>query len=289
MSAQRKSMRRSRLLHGRYAIGMALIVATVLFSPVGATASPLLPPHNPPSNIEPNPANGVGCSQDAFEVDNSPDCVASALAAIDSARAKEGVTPLSMNLKVFESLSQADQLFAIFNLERIDRGLDPIEYTTVQLDASAQTAAQADEDPSAPSTLTGGIPWSEWTGVWAGPEENVLWTDYVWMYDDGWGGSVVNTTNLVCTSAASGACWDHRDAILLANPESGCYLAAGTSVVANRTQTGAPYPGLSYVGLIIESCGAVPADVNLSWKTLETQLAGSGELEISNQSAFPGA
>lgn len=232
---------------------------------------------DPPSNIAPNPAYGAGCLASPRLADTSPTCVASAVAAIDNARASEAVPPLPLNLSAFESLTPASQVFAITNVERIDRGLQPIEYLTTQLNAIALTAARADSDPYwSELTLLGGIPVSGWAGISAVSASNALWADYAWMYDDGWGGSVAKTSNPDCTFAAAPSCWGHRQAVLFSNPLPGCYLAAGTSV-ANTTV------GLSYVDLIVDACGAAPSDATVSWKTLDAKLTASTKLEISNQ------
>ena len=41
--------------------------------------------------------------------------------------------------------------------------------------------------------------------------------DYVWMYDDGWGGAG-NTSNIVCTSSGAAGCWAHREELLGYDP-----------------------------------------------------------------------
>ena len=41
-----------------------------------------------------------------------------------------------------------------------------------------------------------------------------LEADYVWMYEDGWGGNTSLTPNLACTFAGALGCWGHRDQLL---------------------------------------------------------------------------
>ena len=43
---------------------------------------------------------------------------------------------------------------------------------------------------------------------------STLEADYVWMYEDGWGGSVTSTPNLACTYDGALGCWGHRDQLL---------------------------------------------------------------------------
>ena len=52
----------------------------------------------------------------------------------------------------------------------------------------------------------GRAPWR-----WATPR---LEADYMWMYEDGWGGSSSSTPNLACTFAGALGCWGHRDQLL---------------------------------------------------------------------------
>ena len=56
------------------------------------------------------------------------------------------------------NLPLPEQVFAVVNAERIDRGLPPIEDMTAQLDAYAQSGADSGSDPTFPSTVTGGAP-----------------------------------------------------------------------------------------------------------------------------------
>ena len=56
----------------------------------------------------------------------------------------------------------------MLNDERIDRGLAPIAYMTAQLNAYAQAGANANTDPSFPSTLSGGAALSGGGAIWGG-------------------------------------------------------------------------------------------------------------------------
>ena len=53
-------------------------------------------------------------------------------------------------------------------------------------------------------------------GTWASGM-TTLGSDFIWMYADGWGGSLANTPNTACTSPRASGCWAHRDALLGSN------------------------------------------------------------------------
>lgn len=232
------------------------------------------PTNNPPSNEPPNPS-GENCSGEQVSAapDNSIGCTADALATIDNARASEGVSPLSFDLASFEAMAPAEQLFVIANLERVDRGLQPIAYLTTQLDQYAQTGAQNSTDPSFPSTLTGGAKLKTGASNFAQGAANALIANDLWMYDDGPGGP-----NAACTSSNSSGCWAHRDGILLANPTWSCFLAMGAATVA-----AGPGLGLSWTEVFIDACGQAPTDQVLTWVDAEKALTGTGQFEVSTQ------
>ena len=107
------------------------------------------------------------------------------------------------------------------NLERVDRGLTPINGLASSLDALAQTGAQNDDDPSFPSNIeAGGSNWAE---------GNPLVAYQLWMYEDGWNGA--NTINEACTSPTASGCWGHRDNILGTYP-SPTLMGAGFSTTS---------------------------------------------------------
>jgi hypothetical protein len=234
----------------------------------------IVPPMDPPSNEPPNPQGGESCNDDATDPltpDNSVSCTENVLAAIDNARASEGVSPMSFDLAAFEAMTPSEQLFVVANLERVDRDLQPIPYLTSQLDGYAQTGADNNEDPGDPASLTSGAYVSSYGSIWAGNFPNVLWADYVWMYDDGPGGP-----NEDCTTSYTAGCWGHRNNILWPNPDEGCFLAMGaaTSVVED---------GLSYAALVVDACGAEPTDQVFTWPEAVSALSGNGHLAVATQ------
>ena len=145
----------------------------------------------------------------------------------DKARAGEGLGALVLPSN-YLSLSVPEQLFVVANLERTARGLPAMVGMTASLDANAQQAAVAEENPSdAPS-------------VWAGGNATALSAVFAWMYDDGWGGSQQPTLNGDCTGPTAPGCWGHRDNILLVDQpdgesfdEQGVYAGAGYASSAN--------------------------------------------------------
>ncbi len=138
-----------------------------------------LPPTNPPANIPP-------ASSDI-------------LVATNDARADEGVGPMNLNVTAFDALPVPEQVFVVENLERTGRGEPPISAMTTQLDSYAQAGAANSRDPTHPLTLTGGGVVIQGGSIWAGGSLSTLFVNYLWMYEDGWGGSAAATTNEDCS------------------------------------------------------------------------------------------
>jgi hypothetical protein len=130
-------------------------------------------------------------------------CINSVLTAINRARAGEGVRPLRLP-QGFAALAVPQQLLAIANLERTDRGLIPALGLSRSLDQTALVAARANQDPI-PNPFYG----NAYGSNWAGGIGSTLAVDFLWMYDDGAGSS-----NIDCHSASDPGCWGHRNNIL---------------------------------------------------------------------------
>jgi hypothetical protein len=229
----------------KFMIGVAALCGALVgtgWLATSAGASGILPPNNPGGNIAPSSSDY--------------------LTSIDTARAAEGVGPLTISESEVASLPIPEQVFVLVNLERIDRGLPVIEYMTSQLDAYAQAGANTGTDPGFPTGLTnaGNITWGG--GIWAGGLTSVLEADYFWMYDDGWGGLLGQTSNAACNLLNLGECWGHRDIILDSLPTCG-NAPQILSMGAAYSSTG--WSGGSIVAELISSCGAVPSDVTMSW------------------------
>jgi hypothetical protein len=148
-------------------------------------------------------------------------CQVAVLQAIDHAREAEGVEPLILT-PGYDSLSTADQLLVLTDLERVDRGLPGFSRLSPQLDSLAQKAALSNSDPYGPAGAT-------WGSNWAGGEASALLADYDWMYDDGPG-----SPNLDCHSASASGCWDHRRNIL---GDYGRYPSMGAAAKMVRGMT----------------------------------------------------
>jgi hypothetical protein len=191
-----------------------------------------LPPANPVSSVAPSSGDW--------------------LSSIDSARAQEGVGTIDISQSALGSLPIAEQMFAVVNVERMDRGLRPIDDMTGQLDSYAQAGASGNTDPPIPSSVTNAGPVTSGGSLWAG-QSSVLAADYYMMYDDGYAGPA--TTNSACSPASPSGCWVHRDIIL--NEFGGC---PGPPVLS----MGAASASGSIAAVLVSSC-AQPSDVTVTW------------------------
>jgi ribosomal protein L24E len=218
-----------------------------------AGAAGYLPPSNPPANIAPSSGDW--------------------LASINAARAQEGVGPMSITEAQLANMPLPEQVFTVVNAERVDRGEPPIDYMTSQLDAIAQQGANTGSDPSFPSTLTGGAPVTWGGAVWAGGLTSELEADYYWMYSDGWGGTLSNTTNVACTMATSSECWGHRDIIL--NEFPNCPTGAPVLSMGSAFSPSG-YSGGSIAAILVSSCAA-PSDVTMTWGQAAGSVASSSQ------------
>jgi ribosomal protein L24E len=180
-------------------VGSAMVLLPMLTWPITAAGAAIVPPQNPLSNINP-PGNYNGpCGTEAAPNATCP----AGMVTIDADRYAEGVVPMSLPTN-FSLLTPAEQIFVMTNLERVDRGLAPIEGLSTRLDSYAQVGAESDSDPAfPPGVLQGGSNWSS---------GNIFTADMEWMYDDGWDGAA--TTNAGCSGPGAPLCWVHRDNIL---------------------------------------------------------------------------
>jgi len=176
--------------------------------PLVVTTNPLVNSPFPPNIDCAQPVNG-SCDNYMY------------LQAIDEARRSEGLGLLSLP-SGFGSMPPALQLLAVLNLERVSRGL-PAFSDSPQLNAYARAGVARRTDPTAPSADYGSI-WSN--------SGNVLESDYMWMYVDGFS---VNQLNLDCMTPSSQGCWGHREIILTdygPHPLAGVYASdAGSAAV----------------------------------------------------------
>jgi hypothetical protein len=152
------------------------------------------PPHTEPGHYLSSCA-GSG-------LDDSARCLTAVLAAIDRARAAEGVRPMVLPAG-FVAMDTVEQLFVVTNLERVDRRLPPFVGLTTALDGNAARGAATADDPPGLNDVIGE------DGEWAGGSVSALDADYGWMYDDGRGSG-----NIDCPRTGGSGCWGHRNGIL---------------------------------------------------------------------------
>lgn len=162
----------------------------------------ILAPSPPTHNLAPNPNFAAACATVGV---HTLTCTAATADAIDHARRREGLGPLYLP-RDWTSLSPAEQIFVVTNLERVARGERPVPGLTARLDAIAAVGAANHTDPIPPPDPDPAA------SIWAN-DQGPLASDYNWMYQDGWGGPGA-TLNLDCRSADAEGCWGHRDNIL---------------------------------------------------------------------------
>ena len=169
---------------------------------------------------------------------NDPACTNYILQAINNARAVEGVPAMHLPSNWY-SLTPQQQLFVIADLERVDRGLPAYLGLNTALNAEAQHAALTNNDPGVAAGFAIGND-AQGTpgmgGAWGGGF-NVLATDYVWMYLDGWAGSRSATSNVACTTPSNAGCWAHREELLGTAPN----FNPGVGLGATNAEMGTGY------------------------------------------------
>jgi hypothetical protein len=247
---------------------------------------PALSISNPSGNIAPSPdflapgtcsfATGVwSCANPCVQgtatalswpgYTNGVACTNYILSAINNARAVEGVRPMVLPSNWF-SLSVSQQLFVLVDLERTARGLPPYLGISAALTADAQHAAGSNSDPS----IAAGFAMANdaqgsagFGGAWSGGF-NPLAADYIWMYDDTWGGSAAMTSNIACTSAGAAGCWAHRDELLGSDPGYNQGVGLGCTTCEVGTGFAMVNGNASYVDLIEIPKGTPPA-MSFTW------------------------
>ncbi|MGA2519358.1 MAG: hypothetical protein ABSG81_00885 [Acidimicrobiales bacterium] len=217
-------------------------------SPAGAATATGVAVHDAPVDPAVNPAL------------NLPYAYSSALAAVDAGRAVDGLGPL--NTTGFRRLTAEQELFVVINLERVARGLSPVEELTTSLDALAQAGADSLQDPVAPGP-TGTSYWSG--GIEAGVSDPLL-ADFGWMYEDGCdmvaAQAIVNTD----CDASPPVPWGHRDTILYD------FVASGSD--CSSLMGAAEGQGVASVAVAFSDyCGApAPSDVVFTWPQAEAVI-----------------
>ncbi len=228
----------------RWAVAGLVIAcaASMAVSTPAGTAGPL--PRNAPASNLPLPSCSVASPSNYVD---TPQCVGVYLAAIDAARSSEGIGPMNLPTNWY-SLTAAEQTFVVTNLERVDRGLPPVEGLVASLDSDARGGAQGNQDPTYGGSLG---PYSATASIWSWYENgqaNPLVADFSWMYSDG-------------------PSWIHRDAILdgRCTDAGGAYCVAGAASAATALGncTGS-CTGLSLAEIFVTAIGTPPA-LAFSW------------------------
>lgn len=213
---------------------MVVVTAT----PVEATG--ILPPSNPSTNLAPTPnflssglcrdsSAALPCTNPCVRLlgpksnrrpvfpafSGTSSCTAYVLRAVNAARSNEGLPAVVLPTN-WMSLRPQEQLFVIVDLERTDRGLPPYLGLNRQLHAEAQSAAAREVDPSYARNFRVGLDPQGVRGMGStfATGYTTLEADYLWMYEDGWGGSTTSTSNVACTFLGALGCWGHRDQLL---------------------------------------------------------------------------
>ena len=220
----------------------SLLVFTACWSLVVATtcgAAGIVPPANPASNLAPQPnflssgtcsmtSGALGCTNPCVSVvgtgsslrvrfpafTNQPSCTRFVLRAINVARSVEHLTPMVLPTNWYR-LSASEQLFVLADLERTARGLPAYVGLNRALTRAAQWAALHRVDPAVATGFAIGHDAQGVNGIASTMAlgYTTLEADYVWMYQDGWGGSSA-TPNMACRSPGAPGCWGHRDQLL---------------------------------------------------------------------------
>lgn len=276
---------RSRFERATKLVGAGALVAGVLVG--GASASDAgqviyAPLVNPSANIAPNPnfLSSGACTGEPGNWTCANPCVSATMSwtgnetnlacanyvmeAINNARATLGENQISLPSN-WISLTPDEQLFVIADIERTSAGYPAYLGLNDILSSEAAIAAAKSEDPSlAPGFAVGNNPWgvSGFDGAWAGTA-NVLFADYMWMYDDGWAGAGT-TSNIACTSATAWGCWAHRDELL----GSSTSYQDGVGLGCTTCEMGAAYASVPSGGSLvdlIELPEGVPPAMTFTW------------------------
>lgn len=180
---------RKPLLTGVVAVTAA--VATMLPTTIAAASL-----RDPGHNAKPSAKFLAACSNS-----DAPSCDAAALADFRSARAHDGVGPMTLP-RGFDKLTPRWQLFVLVNVERVDRGLKPFTALSSGLDRLAQTAAHESSDDAFGQIMAGTRQGSNWSTE----GESTLFDAFCWTYSDGPGQPGCFGTG--------GEIWIHRNNIL---------------------------------------------------------------------------
>ena len=251
-------------------LAVCLVLAAVAsFLPAvrdGVAGAAIVPPDYPYVNMTPAPGYDGPCGSVAQP---NPTCPAG-LVTIDGDRAVEGVVPMSLPDN-YSSLTPQEQLFVLTDLERVDRGIAPIEGLAAGLDGLAQAGANNHTNPTFPT-------YGSSFGSSYSSESSLMESDILWMYQDGYGGP-----NAGCTSPGAAECWLHRQ-IMLGPYPAPLLMGVGTGPSTTELLVGGDTADTPYytwsdvvphlpVGVSVPEISALPGTTQSS----SVQLWASGE------------
>lgn len=185
-------------------------------------------------------------------------CVNAGIYYLDRVRAKFGQPAYKLPAD-FVSLTPAQQMFILTNLDRIQYGLPPITGLTAQLNNDAlTTGVKTALDPSPSATNLSG-----WTANWSAGDRNATLAYYGWMYDDGLG-----SFNIDCTASSLSGCWGHRHDILW-EFDRGAVLAMGAAAGLG------PQGGRAYAMLLVGGWSGYHPTYTYTWRQAVADGAGT--------------
>ncbi len=182
---------------------LSLVAAATSIVSASAQAA-VNPLNNPVHNVAEGAAFSVACSV-VISRPAQTKCLHAALPRFDAARKSEGLGPLVLQTS-FVAMPVGQQLLVLVNLERVARGLSPAIGLTATASRDAMVGARLAEDPP----ITGTV----FTSDLVVNSNSALLSVFLWVYDDGWGGTRAKTSNRDCITATTVACWGHRDSVL---------------------------------------------------------------------------
>ncbi len=212
----RRAVRR-RCRPGAATVGLVVVAVLTGCSTGPTDAVPARPGlADPPTSASTRPVYDQVCAPAGVDV--SAPCLALVLGAIDRARAAEGLAALRVPADL-AGLTVPEQLLAVVDAERVDRGLAPF----VALDGplSAAVSREAADQRASPAPVAG---YRSRGTDWLGGVVNGLDADYAWLYEDGPGAGLSG-----CGPRDAAGCWVDRH-LLLTRTGPGTTLVLGAAV-----------------------------------------------------------
>jgi hypothetical protein len=228
------------------------------------------PVADPSHNTSPSQRFVQSCSGMGTSAKANRACDKAALPDFNKVRKGEGLGPMTLPGD-FATLSVREQLLAISDIERVDRGRRAALGLVGSIDKLAMQGAKQDRDPDFPSPFPG----NSGGANWAGAGNSALLDDFYWMYDDGPG-----SFNEDCHSKGDPGCWGHRHDII--DP----YDARVVMGAAVAYQTGF---GTSMTEEFIGGDAKDKVTVSPSWHSIAKTFPPMLSISASKTAVSPGA